>query len=92
MAHVVPDDSVTQFHQWLALRRKEESEPSATMPGAKSRVDGMDAEVLKPGDDAGNRTVVKYSLGDGVAVYGIGVPQTWETSLGPTWSYVMEAD
>ena len=52
----------------------------------------MDAEVLKQGDDSGNRMVVKYTLPEGVIVYGIGVPQTWQTSLGPTWSYVVEGD
>lgn len=52
----------------------------------------MDAEVLKQGDESGNRMVVKYTIANGVIVYGIGVPQTWQTSLGPTWSYVVEGD
>ena len=52
----------------------------------------MTPETIKLGDESGNRTVVKYTTGQGVVVYGIGVPQTWDTSLGPTWSYVIEGD
>jgi len=52
----------------------------------------MDPEIIKAGDDAGNRMVVKYKFPDGVVVHGIGVPQAWQSSLGPTWSYVIEGD
>ncbi len=52
----------------------------------------MEPETLKPGDGAGNRMVAKYTSPRGVVVYGIGVPQAWETPLGPTWSYVIEGD
>ena len=52
----------------------------------------MEPEILKPGDDAGNRMVAKYTLPSGVVVYAIGVPQSWETPLGPTWSYVVEGE
>ena len=47
-------------------------------------------EVLKSGDDSGNRMLVKYTAPSGALVYGIGVPQAWETPLGPTWCYVVE--
>ena len=49
-------------------------------------------EIIKSGDESGNKMVVKYRFPDGSSVYGIGVPQAWETALGPTWSYVVEAD
>ena len=52
----------------------------------------MEPEILKSGDDSGNRMVVKYTSPDGVVVHGIGVPQAWQTPLGPTWSYVIEGD
>ncbi len=52
----------------------------------------MDPEIIKAGDDAGNRMVVKYKFPDGVVVHGIGVPQAWQSTLGPTWSYVIEGD
>ena len=52
----------------------------------------MEPEILKSGDDSGNRMVVKYTSPDGVVVHGIGVPQAWETPLGPTWSYVIEGE
>jgi glyoxylase-like metal-dependent hydrolase (beta-lactamase superfamily II) len=52
----------------------------------------MDPEIIKAGDDAGNRMVVKYRFPDGVVVHGIGVPQAWQSTLGPTWSYVVEGD
>ena len=49
-------------------------------------------EILKAGDDSGNRMVVRYSFPDSVKVYGIGVPQTWQSPIGPTWSYVVEGN
>lgn len=52
----------------------------------------MEPEILKSGDDSGNKMVVKYTSDDGVVVHAIGVPQAWETPLGPTWSYVVESD
>ena len=52
----------------------------------------METETLKSGDDAGNRMVAKYTTPQGVVVYAIGVPQSWETPLGPTWSYVIEGE
>lgn len=52
----------------------------------------MEPEILKSGDDSGNKMVVKYTSPDGVVVHAIGVPQSWDTPLGPTWSYVIEGD
>jgi glyoxylase-like metal-dependent hydrolase (beta-lactamase superfamily II) len=52
----------------------------------------MDPEIIKAGDESGNRMVVRYTSPDGVVVHGIGVPQAWQSSLGPTWSYVVEGD
>ncbi len=52
----------------------------------------MEQEVIKAGDDSGNRMVAKYTSPEGVIIYGIGVPQAWQTPLGPTWSYVIEGD
>ena len=50
----------------------------------------MDPEIIKAGDESGNRMVVKYRFPDGVVVHAIGVPQAWQSTLGPTWSYVVE--
>ena len=52
----------------------------------------MEPEIIKPGDESGNRMVVKYTSPDGLIVYAVGVPQMWESRLGPTWSYVVEGD
>ena len=52
----------------------------------------MEPEIIKKGDDSGNRMVVKYEGPDGTPIYGIGVPQAWASRLGPTWSYVFETD
>ena len=52
----------------------------------------MDPEIIKAGDESGNRMVVRYRSPDGVVVHGIGVPQAWQSTLGPTWSYVVEGD
>lgn len=52
----------------------------------------METEILRAGDDSGNRMVAKYTLPSGLVVYAVGVPQAWETPLGPTWSYVVEGD
>ena len=52
----------------------------------------MEAEVLRPGADSGDRMVAKFTCADGLVVHAIGVPQAWPSPLGPTWSYVLEAD
>ena len=52
----------------------------------------MEAEVMRPGADTGDRMVAKFTCADGLVVHAIGVPQAWPSSLGPTWSYVLEAD
>ena len=52
----------------------------------------MEAEVLRPGADTGDRMVAKFTCADGLVVHAIGLPQAWPSSLGPTWSYVLEAD
>ena len=52
----------------------------------------MEPEIIKAGDDAGNRMVVKYTSPEGVVIHGIGVPQAWDSPLGPTWCYVVEGD
>ena len=52
----------------------------------------MEPEIIKAGDDAGNRMVVKYTSPEGVVIHGIGVPQAWESPLGPTWCYLVEGD
>ena len=52
----------------------------------------MEPEIIKSGDDAGNRMVVKFTYPDGVVIHGIGVPQAWDSPLGPTWVYVVEGD
>ena len=56
------------------------------------RMGYMEAEVLRPGADTGDRMVAKFTCADGLVVHAIGVPQAWPSSLGPTWSYVLEAD
>ncbi len=52
----------------------------------------METETIRAGDDSGNGMVAKYTFPDGMVIYGIGVPQPWETPLGPTWAYVMDGD
>ena len=52
----------------------------------------MVPEIIKSGDDAGNKMVVKYTYPDGVVIHGIGVPQAWDSPLGPTWCYVVEGE
>ena len=52
----------------------------------------MEAKVLRPGADSGDRMIAKFTCADGLVVRAIGVPQAWPSSLGPTWSYVLEAD
>lgn len=52
----------------------------------------LEPEILKKGDDSGNRMVVQYTSPSGAVVHAIGIPQAWETPLGPTWCYVVEGD
>ena len=52
----------------------------------------LEPEVLKQGDDSGNRMVVRYESPSGAPVWALGIPQAWETPLGPTWCYVIEGD
>ena len=52
----------------------------------------LDPEILKPGDEFGNQMVIEYTAASGATVRAIGVPQAWDTPLGPTWSYVVEGD
>ena len=52
----------------------------------------MQREILRAGDDSGNGMAVRYTSSAGVVFYGIGIPQSWSTRLGPTWSYVVEGD
>ena len=66
-------------------------ESGARLPGSL-RIGLMEAEVLRPGADSGDRMVAKFTCADGLVVHAIGVPQAWPSSLGPTWSYVLEAD
>ena len=52
----------------------------------------LEAEIIKRGDDSGNGTLIKYTSPTGAVINAIGVPQSWETTLGPTWCYVVEGD
>ena len=52
----------------------------------------LDPQVLKVGDDAGNRMIARFRSPSGAPVYALGVPQAWDTPLGPTWCYVLEGD
>ncbi len=53
----------------------------------------LEPEILKQGDDSGNRMVIKYtSPASGLSVWALGIPQAWETPLGPTWCYVVEGE
>lgn len=52
----------------------------------------LETEILKHGDDSGNGTLVKYTSSTGAVIKAIGVPQSWKTTLGPTWCYVIESD
>ena len=53
----------------------------------------LEPEILKHGDDSGNRMVIKYKSSEsGNSVWAIGIPQAWESPLGPTWCYVVEGD
>ena len=52
----------------------------------------LETEILKKGDDSGNGTLIKYTSSTGAVIKAIGVPQSWRTTLGPTWCYVIEGD
>ena len=53
----------------------------------------LEPEILKQGDDSGNRMVVKYRAPDsGVPIWALGIPQAWRSPLGPTWCYVVEGE
>ena len=49
-------------------------------------------EILKKGDDSGNNMAIRYIAPSGAVVKALGIPQSWETPLGPTWCYVVEGD
>ena len=51
----------------------------------------LEPEILKQGDESGNRMIIKYTApASGAAVWALGIPQAWETPLGPTWCYLVE--
>ena len=52
----------------------------------------LETEILKKGDDSGNGTLIEYTSSTGAVIKAIGVPQSWRTTLGPTWCYVIEGD
>lgn len=52
----------------------------------------LEVEIIKRGDDSGNGSLLRYTSPTGAVIQAIGVPQSWETTLGPTWCYVVEAD
>ena len=53
----------------------------------------LEPEILKQGDESGNRMVIKYRSPQSESiVWALGIPQAWETPLGPTWCYVVEGD
>jgi glyoxylase-like metal-dependent hydrolase (beta-lactamase superfamily II) len=52
----------------------------------------LDTEILKRGDDSGNGTLIKYTSSTGAVIKAIGIPQSWQSTLGPTWCYVIEGD
>ncbi len=52
----------------------------------------IEPEILKRGDDSGNGMVVSFRSPSGARISALGVPQAWDTPLGPTWCYVIEGD
>ena len=53
----------------------------------------LEPDILKQGDESGNRMVIKYTSPEtGATVWAMGIPQAWETPLGPTWCYVIEGE
>ena len=52
----------------------------------------MEHNILLPGDDQGHNAILEYKFPNGIKINAIGVPQSWDTPLGPTWSYIIEHD
>ena len=52
----------------------------------------FESQILKEGDHAGNRMVAKYTVPGGLVVHAVGVPQSWNSPLGPTWCYLIAGD
>ena len=52
----------------------------------------IESSIIKEGDHAGNRMIARYTLPNGIVIDAIGVPQAWNSPLGPTWCYVVEGD
>ena len=52
----------------------------------------LETKILKRGDDSGNGTLLQYTTSAGAIIKAIGVPQSWQSTLGPTWCYIIEGD
>ena len=52
----------------------------------------MEHKILLPGDEQGNNAILEYTFPNGMVVNARGVPQSWDTPLGPTWSYIIKHD
>ncbi len=53
----------------------------------------LEPETLKQGDDSGNRMVIKFTAPQsGASIWALGIPQAWQTPIGPTWCYVVEGE
>lgn len=52
----------------------------------------MEYKILLPGDDQGHNAILEYQFPNGIKINAVGVPQSWDTPLGPTWSYIIEHD
>ena len=52
----------------------------------------MEHKILLPGDDQGHNAILEYQFPNGIKINAVGVPQSWDTPLGPTWSYIIEHD
>ena len=52
----------------------------------------LETKILKKGDDSGNGSLLQYTSSTGAIIKAIGVPQSWQSTLGPTWCYVIEGD
>ena len=52
----------------------------------------LETKILKRGDDSGNGTLLQYTTSTGAIIKAIGVPQSWQSTLGPTWCYIIEGD
>ncbi len=49
-----------------------------------------EVNVLRRGDDQGNRMVVRLTTQRGKAIHAIAVQQDWPSRTGPTWAYLFE--